>query len=297
MPMDNSRLKHNVKDSIFHFIFSDAENRRKLYHAIHPEDTDVSAEECELVTLENVLLTDLVNDLGILVRDKLIFLMESQSKFTVNITLRLLIYLAMSYRDYVDERGYSLYSTKPVPLPRPELYMVYVGELRDLPDVLRFSDLYGGNGDIELKVWVLKRTGENNIVDQYIRFCAIVDEQRKIHGYTRKAASEVLRICREENILMPFLQTWEREARDIMVTLFDQEYAMRMFEKEVGEENWQKGMHKGMQKGRQEGRQEGLSEALRSLIAATGYPLEKAMTLLSIPEGERLTYREMLREP
>ena len=96
---------------------------------------------------------------------------------------------------------------------------------------------------------------------------------------------------------MPFLQTWEREARDIMVTLFDQEYAMRMFEKEVGEENWQKGMHKGMQKGRQEGRQEGLSEALRSLIAATGYPLEKAMTLLSIPEGERLTYREMLREP
>ena len=132
-------IKHNVKDSIFTFIFQDAKNRRELYLALHPEDTDVTEEECELVTLQNVLLTGIFNDLGILVRDTLIILMEAQSTFTLNITLRILIYLAKTYKEYVEEHKYNLYGTKPVSIPRPELYMVYVGEPRELPEELRLS--------------------------------------------------------------------------------------------------------------------------------------------------------------
>ncbi len=273
-------IKHNVKDSIFTFIFQDAKNRRELYLALHPEDTDVTEEECELVTLQNVLLTGIFNDLGILVRDTLIILMEAQSTFTLNITLRILIYLAKTYKEYVEEHKYNLYGTKPVSIPRPELYMVYVGEPRELPEELRLSDLYGGNGDVELKVRVLRDSGEKNILDQYIRMCGICGEQRKKHGKSEDAANGILRACFEEGILTPFLEKWEREVRDIMITLFDQEYATRMFEWEAEER----------------GQRTGYANALRDLMASTGWPLEKALTALNVPEPDRRTYREMLRE-
>ena len=77
-----------------------------------------------------------------------------------------------------------------------------------------------------------------------------MDEQQKIHEDAREAVNEILRACREENILMPFLQTHEKDVQDIMVTQFEQEFTMmKMFGKEVREEDWQ------------EERQEGLSDA------------------------------------
>ena len=59
-------------------------------------------------------------------------------------------------------------------------------------------------------------------MDQYIRFCEISDEQRKQYGYTMKAVEETLRICCDENILMPFLASRQKEVQDIMLTLFNQ---------------------------------------------------------------------------
>ena len=245
----------------------------------------------------NILTSGMVNDLGLLVRNTLIILMEAQSTYSVNITLRLLMYLAKTYKEYVQEHEYNLYNTKPIPIPRPELYMVYVGEPRELPEVLHLSDLYGGGeGDVEVKIHVLKDTGKKTIIDQYIRFCEICDEQRKIYGYTEKAVKEILRICREERILMPFLLAREKEVEDIMVTLFDEEYIAKTYRRDLLSQGREEGRQEGRREGRQEGIQEGLSGALRNLIAATGYSIEKAMTILGIPESDRLTYREILRE-
>lgn len=294
-----AELKHTVKDSVFSFIFRDPGNRRKLYLALHPEDTDITEEECKLVTLENMLVSGLTNDLGVLVRNTLIILMEAQSTFTRNITLRILLYLAKTYKEYVQENQYNLYSTKPVSIPRPELYMVYVGEPREIPDVLHLSDLYSSEGgDVELTVHVLKDSGQKNIVDQYIRFSEICNEERKVCR-SEEAPGEILRRCKEEGVLMPFLQLREKEVSDIMVTLFDEEYVAKMFEREIREESLQEGMQKGLQKGMQQGIQQGRekawTDALRNLVTATGWPLEKAMTSLNIPEVDRMTYREILQ--
>ena len=154
--------------------------------------------DCKLVTLEHVLTNGITNDLGFQVRDKLILLVEAQSKFSVNIALRMLLYLAATYKEYVDEQKLDLYGSKPVSIPRPELYMVYTGTPRQLPEVMRLSDMYDGPGGAEIEIEVLRDMGEGNIVDQYIRFCEISDAQRKQYGYTMKAVEETLRICAQE---------------------------------------------------------------------------------------------------
>nr|CRY97814.1 hypothetical protein [uncultured prokaryote] len=200
-----AEMKYTSKDSVFSFIFKQPENTRQLYLALHPEDADVTEADCKLVTLEHVLTNGITNDLGFQVRDKLILLVEAQSKFSVNIALRMLLYLAATYKEYVDEQKLDLYGSKPVSIPRPELYMIYAGAPRQMPEALRLSDMYDGPGSAEIEIKVLRNMGAGNIVDQYIRFCEISDAQRKQYGYTMKAAEETLRICVEENILMPFL--------------------------------------------------------------------------------------------
>ena len=293
-------LKHTVKDSVFSYIFRQPENVRELYRALHPEDTDIRDEDYRLITLENILTSGMINDFALLVRNTLIILIEAQSTFSINITLRILLYLAKTYKQYVEEHEYNLYGTKPVSIPRPELYMVYVGEPRELPEELRLSMLYGGGeGDLEVKIRVLKDTGRKTIIDQYIRFCEICGQQRGLHGNSEQAAKEILRICKEENVLMPFLMLREKEVQDIMVTLFDEEYIAKMFQRDLlsqgREEGRQEGLLEGEKKGEQKGQQKGFEKALRNLISATGWTLEQAMTSLGIPEPDRPIYREILK--
>ena len=247
-------MKYTEKDSVFSFIFRQPENTRRLYMALHPEDNGVTEEDCRLVTLEHVLTNGMTNDLGFQVRDKLILLVEAQSKFSVNIALRMLLYLAATYKEYVEEQKLDLYGSKAVSIPRPELYMVYAGAPRQLPEVLRLSDLYDGPGGAEVEIKVLRESGTGSIVDQYIRFCAISDEQRRQYGYTMKAVEETLRICAEENILMPFLASRQKEVRDIMVTLFNQERVTEIHEYNLAKD------------ARQEGQREGLEQGIRAMI-------------------------------
>lgn len=271
-------MKYTAKDSVFSFIFRQPENTRRLYLTLHPEDVDVTEADCKLVTLEHILTNGMTNDLGFQVRDKLILLVEAQSKFSVNIALRMLLYLAATYKEYVEEQKLDLYGSKPVSVPRPELYMIYTGVPRQLPEILRLSDMYDGPGGAEIEIKVLKNTGAGNIVDQYIRFCEISDEQRKQYGYTIKAVEETLRICCEENILMPFLASRQKEVQDIMVTLFNQERVT-----EIHEYNLVK-----------DARQEGCIETAKSLMNALNLPVDQVLAALKIPKKEHEIYRKLL---
>lgn len=271
-------MKYTAKDSVFSFIFRQPENTRQLYLTLHPEDVDVTEADCKLVTLEHILTNGMTNDLGFQVRNKLILLVEAQSKFSINIALRMLLYLAATYKEYVEEQKLDLYGSKPVSIPRPELYMVYTGSPRQLPEILRLSDMYDGPGGAEIEIKVLKDTGAGNIVDQYIRFCEISDEQRRQYGYTMKAVEETLRICCEENILMPFLASRQKEVQDIMVTLFNQERVT-----EIHEYNLVK-----------DAKREGRIETAKSLMNALNLSVEQVLAALKIPKEEHEAYRKLL---
>lgn len=88
---DNTKMKRDVKDSLFRRMFSDPKYTLQLYQALHPEDTAVTIDDIKHVTIKNVLLEDDYNDLGFLVRNQMIILAEEQSTWSVNIVVRILI--------------------------------------------------------------------------------------------------------------------------------------------------------------------------------------------------------------
>ena len=138
----------------------------------------------------------------------------------------MLLYLAETYKQYIEEHKLDLYSTKAVEIPKPELYVVFTGDRENAPETLSLSSLYGGGGSAEIKVAVRRDTGSSNILDQYVRFCRIADEQREKHGRSQLAIEETIRICTEQGVLAEFLGARKKEVQDIMVTLFDQEKVM-----------------------------------------------------------------------
>lgn len=250
-----AEMKRSVKDSVFTYLFKQPEYTRQLYLALHPEDTDVKESDFKLVTLENVLTTGFYNDLGIQVRNRLILLVEAQSTFSVNIALRMLLYLAGTYKEYIEERKLDLYGSHPVEIPRPELYVVYTGGRKEIPETLRLSDLYQGAGSAEVEVKVLQDDGTGDILDQYVRFCKIADEQREKYGLAQQAIDETIRICIAENVLAPFLASRQKEVLEIMVTLFDQEKIAEIHDYNVAKA------------ARQEGHQLGREEGIRAMVS------------------------------
>ncbi len=228
-------MKRSVKDSVFTYLFSDPQYARELYLYLHPEDTSVTEEDCKLVTIQNILSNGQYNDLGLLVRDTLIILAEAQSTFSPNVPVRVFLYMAQEYKDYIDEHKLNLYASKAVVLPKAELYMIYSGKKQDVPEVLRLSDLCGGEGSIEVTVKVL-RGGDSSIVGQYVEFCRIADGQRALYGLTKKAIQETIRICLERGILVPFLTARQKEVVDIMEMLFSQEQVWELDRRDARQE-------------------------------------------------------------
>jgi len=155
-----------------------------------------------------------------------------------------LMYLAAAYKKYVAEHDLRLYSSKPVTIPRAELYMVYTGTKEDVPEVLRLSDLCGGEGSIEVTVKVL-RGGDRSILGQYVEFCKVADEQRALYGLTKKAIQETIRICLERGILVPFLTSRREEVIDIMEMLFSQEEVWEMERRHIAMESEKRGEARG----------------------------------------------------
>ena len=232
-------LKRTAKDSVFGCLFTEPEYSLKLYQTLHPEDKTVTEQDVKVITIENVIATRQYNDLGLLIRSTLIVLVEAQSTFTLNVALRLFLYLAESYKEFIAENGLDVYSEKSVSIPRPELFIVYTGE-RKVPEKIRLSDLLAEEGsgrsesnDVELTARVLADDGTGSIIDQYVQFCKVLDEQRMKYGYTQDAINETIRICREREILVDFLKLREKEVKDIMFTLFNQEEVTARHERAI----------------------------------------------------------------
>ncbi len=126
-------VKHTVKDSVFTDIFSMKKYLLQLYQALHPEDKGTGEDDLKNITIKNILVNGLYNDLGFQVGERVIILVESQSSWTMNIIVRALLYLAQTYQDYLDSQGQDMYGSKKVSLPKPEIYVIYTGERRDKP--------------------------------------------------------------------------------------------------------------------------------------------------------------------
>ena len=231
--------KRTAKNSVFLDLFQDKKNLLKLYQTLHPEDTDATEDTLDIVTIDNVLTDNLYNDLGIMAgNNRLLLLLEAQASWTVNILIRMLLYLAQSYHEYFERTTQSLYKSKKVKMPKPELYVIYTGSKGRKPDTISLSkDFFdGADIDIEIKAKVIYESNEDNIINEYIVFCKVFNGQVKEHGMTKQAVAETIRICKDRNILKQYLSSKEVEVVTIMMSLFDEEQIMKTYWKDMERE-------------------------------------------------------------
>ena len=245
--------KRTAKNSVFLDLFQDKKNLLKLYQTLHPEDTDATEDTLDIVTIDNVLTDNLYNDLGIMAgNNRLLLLLEAKASWTVNILIRMLLYLAQSYHEYFERTTQSLYKSKKVKMPKPELYVIYTGSRGRKPDTISLSkDFFdGADIDIEIKAKVIYESDKDNIINEYIVFCKVFNEQIKEHGMTRQAVTETIRICKDRNILKQYLSSKEVEVVTIMMSLFDDEQIMRTYAKDMERETTKRNVITMIEKGR-----------------------------------------------
>ena len=223
--------KRTAKNSVFLDLFQNKSYLLKLYKTLHPEDTTATEDSLTDVTITNVLTDNLYNDLGFIVNNKLMILVEAQSTWTVNILVRILLYLAQSYHEYFQRISQDYYKSKKVKMPKPELYVIFTGNKGRKTDKISLSKEFfeGADIDIEVKAKVIYESDTDDIINQYIIFSKVFNEQTKQHGMTQKAVTETICICKDRNVLREYLAQREKEVVTIMMSLFDEEQIMKSF--------------------------------------------------------------------
>ena len=248
--------KRTAKNSVFFDLFQNKSYLLKLYKTLHPEDTTATEDSLTDVTITNVLTDNLYNDLGFIVNNKLMILVEAQSTWTMNILVRILLYLAQSYHEYFQRTSQDYYKSKKVKMPKPELYVIFTGNKGRKPDKVSLSKEFfeGADIDIEVKAKIIYESDTDDIINQYIIFCKVFNEQTKQHGMTQKAVTETIRICKDRNVLKEYLLEREKEVVTIMMSLFDDEQIMKSFIRseryEAAQENAKETAKKLIKKGK-----------------------------------------------
>jgi len=223
--------EHTAKNRVFLDLFQNKSYLLKLYKTLHPEDTTATEDSLTDVTIENVLTDNLYNDLGFIANNKLMILIEVQSTWTMNILVRVLLYLAQSYHEYFQRTSQNYYKSRKVKMPKPELYVIFTGNKGRKPDKISLSKEFfeGADIDIEVKAKVIYESNTDDIINQYISFCKVFNEQTKQYGMTQKAVTETIGICKDRNVLREYLLEREKEVVTIMMSLFDEEQITKSF--------------------------------------------------------------------
>jgi hypothetical protein len=147
--------------------------------------------------------------------------------------------------------------------------VIYTGNEGRKPAVISLSDEFfdGEDSSLEITAKVIYESDTHDIINQYIIFCKVFDDQRKLYGLTAKAVKETIRICKNRDVLREYLESREKEVVTIMGSLFDTEEIMEIYWKDK-ERTFKEEYAKELTK-------ENARETARRMIADGEIPLEK----------------------
>lgn len=227
----DSVVKHTIKDSVFTNLFKEKKYLVQLYHALHPERKGVTEEDIREVTVSNVLVDDIYNDVGFMVGSTLMVLVECQATWTVNIIFRALMYLVQTYREYFRKTKQNMYKSKKLEMPEPELYVIYTGNRKTRPEEISLKEEFFDGKDIciDVKVKMVYDGRDGDIISQYVEFTKVCNGQIEVYGRTRKAIQEAVRICKGKNVLKEYLESREQEVVDMMMELYDEQEILKSY--------------------------------------------------------------------
>jgi predicted transposase/invertase (TIGR01784 family) len=256
------KLNRTFKDSVFTRLFNDPDLLRELYCAL--EGVSLSPDlPVSINTLENVLYMDLYNDISFEIGGKIVVLIEHQSTINPNMALRLLFYITRVLEKKIASR--TLYSKKPVSIPRPEFFVLYNGK-DPFPDtaIYRLSDLFIINNDLglpektnpllelEVKVFNINEGKNENIQKRCKKLAEYSSFTARIHSYWEELGNleagvkEAIKFCSRHGILNEFLEIHASEVLNMILTEWNTEDAIAFAREEALEEGLEKGLEKGL---------------------------------------------------
>ena len=291
------------KSTVFAMLFKDRDNLLSLYNALNGSNYD-SADDLEIVTLENATYMAMKNDNSFLFDQKL-YLYEHQSTPNPNMPLRDLLYVATQYEKLINKK--SLYARSKVAIPNPHFVVFYNGIYKQPErEILKLSDLYYHGEEepmLELKVAFLNiNSGYNEslkescrILREYTLFVEKVRHKITEDDITTETAiEESIQECISENILRDFLTANRKEVTKMSIFEYDEEKELKLLreaEFQAGlEQGIERGLEQGMERGLEQGRkamEEQLKNNICNLMETMGISLDQALDLLKVPEDKR----------
>ena len=225
----NKKIKRSYKDTVFTDLFKQETYYLQLLQTLHPELTEISSEDVSLVTLKSVITNHQYNDLSLLVKDQHLILVEAQSTWSVNILIRIFLYLSDTILEYINHKGIDMYNRKRISLPKLEFYVIYFGG-ETVPETISLRSDFFMDPEYPLDLTVRVITAEtDDIIGQYIKFCHVMDDKIEQNGKSQETARQTTRYCIENGILAGYLKEREMEVIDIMIMLFEQDFAEEMY--------------------------------------------------------------------
>ena len=250
---NKNKPNYTLKDSLFIDLFSDKMRLIQLYKSLIDDQRQINPEDIEILTIQNLILRGIYNDLGFRVKDEIIILMEAQTTYTTNIVLRILFYLSETLKNYIIDSSENknlneLYNTKPRIIPKIKLFVVYTGDkvMQDhdlhLKDVMVENDIIS---DIDMKVRVLCTGNKKSILGQYILFTRVYTKQKKECKDIETAVKNTIEICMNDEILKEYLDYRKMEVQEMITAFMTQEEAFESFLKDEVKRGRKEGEEKG----------------------------------------------------
>ena len=264
-----NKPNYTLKDSLFIDLFSDKMRLIQLYKSLIDDQRQINPEDIEILTIQNIILRGIYNDLGFRVKDEIIILMEAQTTYTTNIVLRILFYLSETLKNYIIDSSENknlneLYNTKPRIIPKIKLFVVYTGDkmMQDhdlyLKDVMVENDIIS---DIDMKVRVLCTGSKKSILGQYILFTRVYTKQKKECKDIETAVKNTIEICMNDEILKEYLD-YRKMEQEMITAFMTQEEAFESFLKDEVRAGEKRGRKEGEEIGEKRGEEKGKIDTL-----------------------------------
>ncbi len=263
-----------LKSDVFTAVFSEPENAAMLYTALSGEET--APEDVEIATLEGVLFLARKNDLGFLVKDRVLVISEHQSTVNRNMPLRSILYYGRTMEKLLKNQ--DLYREKLIPIPTPEFYLFYNGS-KPVPDeiVLKLSDAYIAKTQepmLELKVKMIninlpvghRLLGECMPLYEYSWFIEQVRRYMEDGMNRDTAVTLAIKDCIREGIFAEFVTKHGTEVENMLFTQFNMDDALAVRYEEGLEDGIEQGLERGLAQGMERGLAQGFTQGKQQLL-------------------------------
>ena len=231
------------KDRVFKFLFGNPENKHwtlSLYNAVNGSSYG-DPEVIQFNTIEDAVYLGMKNDASFIILNEL-NLWEHQSTFNPNMPMRFFLYAAKLYEKYIASSEYYAYSSVLQSIPRPKCICFYNGT-KEQPErvVLKLSDAFGGDGDIEVKVTMLNiNYGKNRKLmeaceplREYAWLVDSIRQKQKMLKDLELAVDKAIEEMPEEFVIRGFLLSNKAEVKGMFLTEYDQDKVLAQERREV----------------------------------------------------------------